>query len=165
MSKLEELDLGVQLALIDHFKINDTDAAGLFGNTPAELQTARELAAAGTITIATDLDFSQYEGALGVKKSGTKTNTSTSTERPVTATKPEKVAKKRGRKGDNIKNAFAAIPTEPVDAETFIAEHNISLAVLRQAKRFDQSGLTGRVHVRKNKETGTLSVWRESPTE
>ena len=164
MSKLSELDLGVQLALIDHFNIDVADAETVFGNTAAELQTARELASAGTITIATDIDFSQYEGLLGVKKSGVKEETATATERPVTATRPTTTPKKRGRKGDKIKNAFAAIPEAPVDAEAFIAEHNISMAVLRQAKRLDTSGLPGRVHVRKKKETGVLSVWRDAPT-
>ena len=68
---------------------------------------------------------------------------------------------KRGRKGNNITNAFAAIPSSPVSAETFATQHNVSIAVLRQSKRFDTTGL-GPVNVRKDKSAGTLMIWRES---
>ena len=171
MSKVKSnLGWGERLAIVDHFGLDDKTATATFGVSTDELATARELAAAGTIPVAEDVDFSQYENELGAKSpskgtSSTSTTKPASGEQPVTATKPKKEPKKRGRKGDKIKNAFGVIPTTPVDAEAFIAEHNISLNVLRQAKRFDTSGLTGAVHVRKDKDTGTLMVWRDDPTD
>lgn len=173
MSKsTNSLGWGERLAIGQHFGMNDKQIAATFSTSIEEVATARELAQAGTIAIATDVDFSQYESELGVKKSTTKQNTATTTSKPattdaaapVTATKPKKEPKKRGRKGDKIKNAFAAIPAEPTDAEAFISEHGISMNVLRQGKRFDTTGLTGTVHVRKSKETGQLVVWRDDPS-
>jgi hypothetical protein len=122
------------------------------GTSVEELDTATDLEVHGTIVMATGIDYSEYEALLGINKPASTTETVTAVEKPVTATKPEKVAKKRGRKGDKIKNAFAAIPSTPVDAEEFIAAHGISMAVMRQSKRFDNSGIEGAVHVRKNKE-------------
>lgn len=171
MSKtFNNLGWGERLAVVDHFGLNDKQATAALGVTQDELSTARELATAGTITIADDVDFAQYESELSTKKTTAKTATATTTSKsatesvtPVTATKPEREPKKRGRKGDKIKNAFLAIPTEPTDAEEFITTHGISMNVLRQGKRFDTSGLEGTVHVRKSKDTGILMVWRDQP--
>ena len=162
MTDLTQLGWNEMFALMDHYNMDDSTAAQVFGFRPDTLETARELKDNGTITVATDIDFSQYDSVLGVKKpSGT--DTSTTTAKPATATKPTRTPKKRGRKGSNIVNAFGAIPVTPTDAEAFITEHNISMAVLRQAKRFDKSGLDGAVHVRKDKESGNLVVWRDAP--
>jgi len=157
-----------RLALMAHFGLNDKAAATTFNVSADEVATARELQQAGTIKVADDIDFAQYEGELGVKKTTKKskaaastTTSKPSTDTPVTATKPQKEPKKRGRKGDKIKNAFASIPSTPTSAEEFIAEHGISMNVLRQSKRFDTSGTEGTVHVRKDKDTKVLMVWRE----
>ena len=56
-------------------------------------------------------------------------------------------------------NAFSSIPAAPTPVEEFLRTHNISLAVLRQSKRFDQTNL-GPVKVRKV--DGRLMVWRET---
>lgn len=74
------------------------------------------------------------------------------------ASKPQK---KSGRSGNNIQRAFNAIPTEAVPVEEFAAKHRVSLAVLRQYKRFDKTG-RGQVNVRKNKETGVIMIWRSA---
>ena len=162
MTDLTQLGWNEMFALMDHYKLDDTSAAQVFGFQPDTLETARELKANGTIVPCTDIDFSQYDSLLGVKKPAA-TDTSTSANKPATATKPTRTPKKRGRKGSKIANAFAAIPAEPTDATAFISEHNISMAVLRQAKRFDRTGLDGAVHVRKDKESGNLVVWRDAP--
>lgn len=79
-------------------------------------------------------------------------------ERQLFANKPKQ---RTGRKGSNISRAFAAIPQTPVPAEEFAAKHRVSMAVLRQYKRFDKEN-TGQVNVRKDKNTGTIMIWREA---
>ena len=68
-----------------------------------------------------------------------------------------------GRRGNNISRAFAAIPHEAVPAEEFAKKHRVSMAVLRQYKRFDKLH-TGQVNVRKDKESGLIMIWREADT-
>lgn len=82
---------------------------------------------------------------------------------PTTATKPIVSPKKRGRQGSNVINAFTAVPTTPVLINAFRANHDVSVAVLRQAKRFDKTGLSGTVRVKKDKATGHLMIWRDIP--
>jgi hypothetical protein len=82
-------------------------------------------------------------------------------EKPITATKPRKVPKKRGPKSRKIITAFRKIPSYPVDAERFASDNGISMSVLRQVKRFDKTGFGGQVKLRKNRETGNLMIWRE----
>ncbi len=77
-------------------------------------------------------------------------------ERLLFASKPQK---KSGRRGNNIQRAFAAIPTTPVPVEEFSKKHSVSVAVLRQYKRFDKEG-NGQVNVRKDKDTGVIMIWR-----
>lgn len=72
--------------------------------------------------------------------------------------------RKTGRKGNNITRAFKAVPHEPVPVDEFSAKHNVSVAVLRQYKRFDKTG-GARVYVRKDKETGVIMIWREKEEE
>lgn len=71
------------------------------------------------------------------------------------------VPKKRGKKGDKIANAFASITTTPTDVNQVSKQYGVSIAVLRQAKRFDKTGMNG-VCVKKDKTTGSLMIWRES---
>lgn len=71
-----------------------------------------------------------------------------------------KAVRPRGRKSNNIDLAFKAIPTTPTDVEKFAEKHRVSVAVLRQHKRFDKC--SGTVFVRKNKDTGITEVWREA---
>jgi len=85
----------------------------------------------------------------------------TETGAPETATQVLKVPKKRGRKGDKIAKAFLEIPVTPVNFEEYAAAHQVSPNVLRQIKRHDRYSDTGKVFVRKNKETKTMMIWRE----
>ena len=81
------------------------------------------------------------------------------------ATKPIKVPQRRGRKGDKITNAFTAIPSTPVPLDDFALEHEVSVPVLRQSKRFDKTELPGSVKVKKILVEGSTSkqlmIWRE----
>ena len=58
------------------------------------------------------------------------------------------VKKKRGRPGDKIAQAFAAIGSKPTPVTELIAKYGVAEAVLRQGKRFDKTGL-GKVTVKK----------------
>lgn len=163
MSDLKSANMGwgERFAIMEKFGLDDTTATSAFGVSMDELSTARELLAAGAISPAVHVDFSAYESSLrGVSRPELSTTTEPVT-RPVTATKPSKTPKKRGRKGDKIAKAFLAVPTDPTDAEAFAAEHSVSMAVLKQSKRFDKSGLPP-VKVRKDKTTGKMMIWRES---
>lgn len=86
----------------------------------------------------------------------------TSHTKPESATKSTPVAKKRGRQSNKIANAFASLTSTPVSVESYAKEHGVSVAVLRQAKRFDKSGAVGQVHVKKDKESGSLMIWRST---
>ena len=87
---------------------------------------------------------------------------------PESASAPIKVYKKRGRKGTSIRDAFQNIPVgidNAVPAAPYAAEYKIALVSLQQTRRHDNESLRtsiGKVHVRRNKETGELMVWRES---
>lgn len=91
--------------------------------------------------------------------------TTTTTSKPQTASKKPKELKKRGRKGSNILDAFKAVPSTPIPVEEFAQKQGVSVAVLRQAKRFDTTGIDGRVHVKKDKDSKTLVIWRSADDE
>jgi len=93
-----------------------------------------------------------------------------------TATKP--AGRKRGRKGDKISLAFKelpitplgsvkftdsnAIPPEAVDFEKYCESHgDISPKVMRQIKRHDSHNESGQAHVRKDRRTKKMMIWRE----
>lgn len=104
------------------------------------------------------------------KPTTTKTAPATVHAKPETASKKAKEPQKRGRKGDKIAKALQAVPTSKVPVESFIKEHGISLAVLRQSKRFiaaldpaTQQAI-GKVNVRQDSASKQLMIWREEPS-
>lgn len=159
---IEMLSWNQRFALIDAYTPTDSQICDTFGVSTDELSTARDMRKAGTLTPSKDLDVNKYDGIFTAS-----TSASTSHSRPDASSKPEtasmraKEAKKRGRKGDRIMKCFASIPATPVAAETFLKQHNVSMAVLRQSKRFDKTGLGGLVRVKKDKTSKSLMVWRE----
>ena len=168
-----------RFALIDKYKPSDEVICEKLDVSQDELDTARDLRRAGNFKAKVEINVGNYAKMLSgsTKPVTVKTENATSHAKPVTktkaktpvastpttATKPVRELKKRGRKGSKIANAFVAVPREAVSAESFIAEHNVSLAVLRQARRFDKSGLNGSVCVKQDKVTKTLMVWRAVP--
>lgn len=86
---------------------------------------------------------------------------------PETATKRSTEPKRRGRKSNKINTALLNVPLQPVDAETFAHDHEISLNALRQYQRFyDQfdeqtQRQLGVIKIRLNKTTRRLMIWRE----
>ncbi len=159
MSKTKTADIlglswSARFAIIDHFKPTDSVICEVFGVDADELNTARELRGKNTIAVDTTIDVSVYDSFFNPKSRRT-----TTTHTPArTATKT-----KRGKRGNKIDTAFQAVTPTPVPATTFATKHDVSLAVLRQAKRFDKTGMSP-VHVKKSKESGELMIWREAET-
>jgi len=87
---------------------------------------------------------------------------------PETATKRVKPPQKRGRKGNNIITALLAVSLFPEPAQEFAEKHGVSIAVLRQSKRFISAmepsiaNIIGKINVRQDKETKVLMIWRDS---
>lgn len=164
MSNLRELSWAERFAVIDAEGPTDEQILAALDIDVDELATARELREAGQFSDAGDLDLEAFQGVFDDVATAdvestdvTESDEPTTTVTPVTATKP--APKKRGRKGDKIIKAFKAITSTPVNAEDFAAEHNISLNVLRQAKRFDNTDLPGRVRVKRV--DGVQCVYRD----
>lgn len=166
MSKSKSLSWCDRLALINHYKPTDDQAIKILSVTQDELDTARTLSGTGAIVPTPNLDVDSYGKMFGVTKPAAKATTTSiikPTQAPQTANPPIRVHKKRGRKGSAISDAFAIIPSDPVPAEQFAADNNISIAVLRQSKRFNPNPEKGVVHVSKNRVTKILEVWRVEP--
>lgn len=179
-----------RFALIDYFLPSDPQICVAFGLTQDELDTARDLRTAGTFKNTPNFDALQHEGVFNVKVPEVTTPpvivapvppvsitapavqvrpqpAMTVHSKPESATRRVKEPQKRGRKGDKITKALQAVPSSPMPVDKFIAEHGVSLAVLRQAKRFIEGMDTqtaqsiGRVNVRQDKATRQLMIWRE----
>jgi hypothetical protein len=173
MSKI--LSWADRFALIDHYAPPDASICSAFNLSQAELDTARTLRQQGTFVANPHLDVTKHASMFAASASpspsptvaAVKTAPATVHVRPESATKQPKVPQKRGRKGSKITNALHAIPTTPIPVDTFIAQHDVSLAVLRQAKRFigamdDADASTiGTVRVRQDAVSKQLMIWRE----
>lgn len=164
-----------RFALIDFHKPADEDICRTFGLTHDELATARTLRAVGSIRTSSNLDYSKYPNVftpgaapIAANQSSTAKGTTTVHTRPETATKKPKVPEKRGRKGNKITTALLAVPMTKVPVDQFMLEHGVSLAVLRQAKRFmepldaETQQKIGKINVRQDKDSKTLMIWREA---
>lgn len=166
-----------RLTLLSHFKPTDADAIHALDVSQSELDVARTQLKAGVFSLSPNLDVESYghlfastsstsetDSTMTSTKSSTRRSGSTSTAKstaPETASKTVREVKKRGRKGDKILKAFSSIPASPVAAEEFAKSFGVSIAVLRQSKRFDKSQSVGTVRVKKDKGSKTLMIWRE----
>ncbi|PPD54356.1 MAG: hypothetical protein CTY12_03430 [Methylotenera sp.] len=164
-----------RFALIDAYKPSQVAICAAFRLSPAELKTAMSLRDAGTFAPNPNLDVTKYTDIFQISDDIAPSNT---TLKSVTATVhsfPETASKrittkapqKRGRKGNKIADALLAVPTTPIAVDSFIQEHGVSVAVLRQAKRFiekmnpEQAAQVGNIIVKQNKDTKTLMIWKE----
>lgn len=159
-----------RLALIDAYKPTDQAICATFGTTPNELTSARGLAATGTIVPSASFDVARYGNPFepGGMAAPVKQPTATVHAMPETAAKRKKIPQKRGRKGDKIAIALRSVPTKPVPVDEFAKSHDVSLAVLRQSKRFIEklggdANNIGTIYVRQDKESKQLMIWRELP--
>ncbi|MCK9369707.1 hypothetical protein M0R04_07345 [Candidatus Dojkabacteria bacterium] len=192
---VENMSWNDKLALIEKYHPSDKLICDTFGITISELEVALKLKNAGTFAATEDLDIDQYDNLFwedrallvqlsqdpiyqmselptAAKSEACGDITTQHIEQPVpaeSATKKVviKVPKKRGRKGDKITQALFQVTEIPEPALEFAQQHNVSLAVLKQAKRFIATmseydrGLIGKVIVKQDKETKIQMVWRE----
>lgn len=172
-----------RFALVDHFAPSDEAICSAFNLTNDELATARQLRSSGTFTASKTLDCTSYAGIFDGTTATVSTTTAgpartshtnptnkggatVHTNLPETATKRVKAPQKRGRKGDKITVALLAAPTTPMPVDAFMKQHGVSLAVLRQAKRFvekldaDTRAKVGKVVVKQDKTTKQLMIWK-----
>lgn len=165
-----------RFALIDAYQPSDEAVCSTFNLTLDELSTARQLRSAGTLGVSTNFDTTKFGNPFAATNANASTTSkksaptvhvnATDTSMPVSATKTVKAAKKRGRKGNKIQQAFLAVPEVPVSVDEFCKQHNVSVAVLRQSKRFmakmDSATcqFIGEVTVRQDKSTKTLMIWK-----
>lgn len=141
----------------------DDPAFGIIsGQTPNQVVAHHAMVRAEMIIATPNLDFAALEKHFKIPTdiSSIPTPGTTSFSKPQTATKPATIPAKRGRKGENVVKAFAAIPSTPVDVNQFAATQGVSLHVLRQSKRFDPNPALGKVRVAKDKATKTLMISR-----
>jgi len=173
-----------RFALINHYKPTDEAICTAFGVDKNELDTARSMLATGSFAANPQLDVSKYTNVFAstvpagttapAKVTGTKGDatigkktSATVHAKPESATKKTKVPQKRGRKGDKIHRALQAVTTTPVAVDSFIKQHGVSLAVLRQSKRFLEkmdptvAKKIGKINVRQDKSSKQLMIWRE----
>jgi len=164
------LDWNDRLALINKYSPSDAAICRAFSVTSAELNTARDMERAGTFISTKDLDVDSYADLFSDTYTPDRTTGVTSIKKisdgigkpPASATKKTAGPKKRGRKGDNIAKAFAALPTVATPVEQYATDYSVSVAVLRQSKRFDTTTGLGPVRVKKDKVTKQLMIWREA---
>ena len=168
---------GDRFALIDSYQPTTAAICVAFNLSPQELSTAIRLREAGTFIPNSKLDVSKFAGIfpeiseelLELPISQLKISTTTIHSRPESATKKiiVKQPQKRGRKGDKIAQALFAVTNTPTPVDQFTREHNISLAVLRQSKRFTEHmsetdiQRIGKINVKQDKSSKVLMIWRE----
>lgn len=171
-----------RFALIDAYNPSTSSICNAFNLSPNELKTAQALRVAGTFAPNKKLDTNKFKGLFvnvpeeleapvvlpTTYPTSPKVGTTQITAPPETATKKVvvKIPQKRGRKGDKITQALLAVTNEPIVIDNFVRDHGVSLAVLRQSKRFieqmskDDIQKVGKIVVKQNKEK-VLMIWRE----
>jgi hypothetical protein len=164
--KLTNLSWADKFSLIDEFKPSSDTICKTFRISVDELQTAQNLRSSGK--------FVNPKQSTAVVKYGNIFNTVDNDnlsihELPQTATKRtiHTTPRKRGRKGTKIISALRLVPETPVLVDDFSKQHDISVAVLRQAKRFisalpvEESSEFGSIIVKQDKQTKQLMIWKE----
>lgn len=172
--KRVEMSWNDRFALIDAYQPNEIAICMAFGLTPRELKTANALRAAGTFQPNKNLDTTKYSTFFpqidDAKLEEYQQSLTVTSHSPQTFTKKSvlpKTPQKRGRKGDKIATALLNVPSEPIDVETFTKQYGVSVAVLRQSKRFmeglpaDVVKKIGKIQVKQDKPSKVLMIWRE----
>lgn len=174
IKKVPMMSWNDRFALIDAYNPNDAQIQLAFNLSANELKTARALRVAGTFQPNKGLDTTKYgnifpvldDTQLAEMENGLKTTSSL----PQTFTKKAalpKTPQKRGRKGDKIATALLNVPSTPVSVESFTQQYGVSVAVLRQSKRFldnmpqDVVKKIGKIQVKQDKTSKVLMIWRE----
>jgi hypothetical protein len=176
--KIPMMSWSDRFALIEAYKPDDQTICRTFNLSAGELQTAKVLKQSGTFMPNKAFDTTKYKHIFNndtsvftdVTPANKFEHATTHSLSPQSATKRTSIPKepqKRGRKGDKISNALLAVTSTPEPVEEFALKNNVSVAVLRQAKRFldtmdkEVADKIGKVIVKQNKQTKTLMIWRE----
>jgi hypothetical protein len=181
MKPISDLTKAEKVAIVSDYDLSNTQTMEHVCNVlevqQDELEAAVGLTADGTFAPA-ELDTTPYQSLFDstlltaasaatavAEPAQTGGIGNPTTSKPATATKAKKPHKRPGRQGVKIVQAFGKVPEgveNAISADDFAKTNNVSIAVLRQAKRFDPTFLTaGKVHVKQNKETRQLQIWRE----
>lgn len=154
------LSWGDRFALIDHYAPTTDQILVTFNLTPDEYEAAQMMRSGGMFG-SSCLD----PGAVGNVFSKNEAIEGASTYVPPTE---RPTPKKRGRKGTKIVSALAAVPLIRMPIDEFVAQTGVSVAVLRQSKRFmetmdpETARAIGTIFVRQDKSSGKLMIWRSS---
>lgn len=142
-----------RFALIQAASLSDEQVQKAFDVGQDEIDTARTLLTRGDITIDTEFDAGPYTDALaGLAQTATKRIRG----------KTVKTTEEKAPRVSKILEAFKNLPTEPTPLDEFLTSNPVSQYVLRQAARFDTTGLGGRIRIRKTKDSGdTVMIWRD----
>ena len=157
-----------RFAVIEHFRPTEEQICNAFGISAEEFGVVRQMKATGVFAAPEKtFDASKHGEVFGVKRV-VKGPINTTTHKRVVqrVQRANSAPAKRGRQSNKIQTALMQVPDTPVSAEEFSKKHDVSVAVLRQAKRFiekmspeDQKAV-GTVYVRQDKESKQLMIWR-----
>ena len=157
-------------ALIRRYNPTPEQVCATFSITSVEYDAAMLMQQVGVATYASDIDVDAignvFEDDYVVNSVVQELLASASDDVPETASRPARTPQKRGRKGSKIHEALLAVPTTPMPIGEFIEQHGVSLAVLRQSKRFvasmsaEDQQRVGTVCVKMNRETKQLMNWK-----
>lgn len=136
-----------KLVLVNKFQLSDNEACVAFGITKPELVVAKNLENRGIFIANQSLNTEIYSDFFVKLRSGELDHL-------------QKTFKPKGARPSKITMAFDSITGSPQKVASVIDKFGVSLAVLRQSKRFDK-GNTGQIHIRKDKESQELMVWRD----
>jgi len=190
---IEDLEWNDRFAIITHYDLNEQEACNVLNVDAEKLRAATRMHKMGYFTTEPTVDFLLFADKIKKMRNdapskiqipdvpdvvrvpeipetvrvpeGTATPKpkDSTTQNPKDHTTPK--AKKRGRPGDKIKKAYAAVTAEKVPVDEFREQHNVSLSVLRRHKDFDHLKETGKINVKKVVLPGdtekTLCIWRD----
>lgn len=137
-----------KLVLVRHYELSEVEACTAFGVTKQELVVAKNLQSKGVFAPNDALNTAIYSDYFVKLRSGELDHL-------------QKTFKPKGARPSKITQAFEAITDQPQKVSEIVEKYGVSLAVLRQSKRFDK-GNVGQIHIRKDKETNELMVWRDA---
>ncbi len=176
--KIPMMSWSDRFALIEAYQPSDQIICKTFNLSASELQTARALKQSGTFLPNKGFVATKYQHIFNsdisvfvdVTPKNKFEHATIHSLLPHSATKRTSIPKepqKRGRKGDKISTALLAVTSTPEPVNEFALKNNVSVAVLRQAKRFldtmdkEVADKIGKIIVKQDKTTKTLMIWRE----
>lgn len=161
------------LCLIEHFQLSDELSHKLLGTTAEGLAEARLLQQSGAFADPVGFNPAKHHSEVfGTIRKHIKTDAKAATKSEVrsptkrVATKGSVPTPRPTGSNGKIATAFKLVPEDPVLASEFCIANDISLAVLRQSRRFissmdeDVQEQIGTIFVRQDKVTKELMVWR-----